>query len=288
MIVFGGAVLVVASEFLSEYRNLQLAEGGYYFAALAGLTVLIGASGQISLGHGALMAVGAYAVALLVGDEHWPLVPALIAAVVAAALVGVPLGAAASRLRGPYLAGVTLAFAVGLPALANRFPSTFGGENGLTVAQPTPPSSIPPERWYAWIAGAGALLVAFVLYNLMRSAVGRSMRAIRDDEVAASLCGLHVGRNLTVAFVLSAACAGLGGGLLVVVLGLAQPGAFPLNLSLALLSGVVIGGLGSLWGALWGAACWSSYPIGRQISLTPSLFPRMFLPTFHSPYTALC
>jgi len=258
LLFFGGIALVVISELLSEYRNLQLAEGGYYFAVLAGLTMLIGSSGQISLGHGALMAVGAYAVALLVGDEHWPLFAALVAAVVATALVGVPLGAAASRLRGPYLAGVTLAFAVALPPLGNRFPETLGGENGLTITQPTPPSGLgsgfPPERWLAWIACAGALIVAFVLYNLMRSGVGRSLRAIRDDEVAASLCGLHVGRNLTLAFVVSAACAGLAGGLLVVVLGLAQPGAFPLKLSLALLSGVVIGGQGSLVGAVWGAA----------------------------------
>jgi branched-chain amino acid transport system permease protein len=258
LLIAGAVALALISELLSEYRDLQLADGAYYFAALAGLTVLIGFSGQISLGHGALMAVGAYTVALLIGDEHWPLVAALLAAVVVTAIVGVAVGAAASRLRGPYLAGATLAFAVGLPGLAYQYSSIFGGANGLTINPPAIPSALgsnfPLERWEAWIAGAGALVVAFTLYNLIHSGAGRSLRAVRDDEIAASLCGLRVGRVKTLAFVLSAACAGLGGGLLTVVLQLANPGAFPLVLSFYLLAAVVVGGLGSLLGALWGAA----------------------------------
>jgi branched-chain amino acid transport system permease protein len=258
LLIAGALLLALISEGLSEYRDLQLADGAYYFAALAGLTVLIGSSGQISLGHGALMAVGAYTVALLIGNEHWPLVPALCAAVVVTALVGIAVGAAASRLRGPYLAGATLAFAVGLPGLAYQYSSLLGGANGLTINPPAVPSALgsnfPLERWEAWIACAGALLVAFALYNFIHSGAGRSLRAVRDDEIAASLCGLRVGRVKTLAFVLSAACAGLGGGLLTVVLQLANPGAFPLVLSFYLLAAVVVGGLGSLLGALWGAA----------------------------------
>jgi branched-chain amino acid transport system permease protein len=256
--ILAAVAFVLASELASAYQNLQLATGAYYFAALAGLTVLAGLSGQISLGQGAFMAVGAYTVTLLIGNEGWALVPALCAAVVVTTLIGIPVGVAASRLRGPYLAGATLAFAVGLPALADKFPGTFGGENGLTINPPTPPSflgsSFPLERWEAWIAGAGAVIVLFVLYNLTQSGLGRSLRAVRDDEIAASVCGLHVGRAQTIAFVVSAACAGLGGGMLAVVLQLAQPGAFPLQLSLSLLTGVVLGGLGSLVGAIWGAA----------------------------------
>ena len=251
-------VLVLLSEVLSEYRDLQLADAAYYFAVLAGLTVLIGLSGQISLGHGALMAVGAYTVALLIANEHWPLLPALLASVIVTALVGVLVGAAASRLRGPYLAGATLAFAVGLPGLAYQYPETFGGANGIATNPPAVPSvlgsSFPLERWEAWIACAGAVLVAFVLYNLIHSGVGRSWRAVRDDEIAATVSGLRVSRVQTLAFILSAACAGLGGGLLAVVLQLASPGAFPLVLSFYLLAAVVIGGLGSLLGAAWGAA----------------------------------
>ena len=205
------------------------------------------------------MAVGAYTAALLIGNEGWPLLPALVAAVLVTLLVGVPVGAAASRLRGPYLAGATLALAVGLPALADRFPTTFGGENGLTTNPPTPPSFLGAGfdlfRWEAWIASAGALVVLFVLYNLIHSGIGRSWRAVRDDEIAASLCGLRVGRTQAVAFVVSAGCAGLGGALLAAVVDqLASPGAFPIQLSLFLLAGVVVGGLGSLAGAAWGAA----------------------------------
>jgi branched-chain amino acid transport system permease protein len=259
LIVIAAAVaLLAASEMLSSYADLQLAEGCYYFIALSGLTVLTGLSGQISLGHGALMAVGAYTVALLVGNEHWPLVGALAAAVAVAAAVGVLVGAAASRLRGPYLAGATLAFAVGLPALAEKYSGTFGGANGLSINPPTVPSSLgasfPLERWEAWIAGVGALVVVFAMNNLVRSGVGRSFRAVRDDEIAASLCGLRPGRVRTLAFVVSAACAGLSGGMLAVVLQLAAPGAFQLGLSLSLLTGIVLGGLGYQLGAIWGAA----------------------------------
>jgi branched-chain amino acid transport system permease protein len=258
LVVIAAIVLIFVSETISAYRDLQLAMGAYFFVVLAGLTVLAGVSGQISLGHGALMAVGAYTVALLVGNEGWATAPALLAAVVVTSVVGVPVGAAASRLRGPYLAGATLAFAVGLPAVADKFSGTFGGENGLSINPPVPPSylgsNFPLERWEAWIACLGALIVLFVLYNLIHSGVGRTLRAVRDDEIAASLCGLHVGRTQTLAFIVSAGCAGLGGGLLAEVLQLAQPGAFPLQLSLSLLTGVVLGGLGSLVGAIWGAA----------------------------------
>src|SRR5579871_1120569 len=106
-----GLLLWLLTLGLSDYRNEQLARGAYYFTALAGLTVLIGLSGQISLGHGALMAVGAYTVALLIANEHWAVLPALVMSVIVTALVGIAVGAAASRLRGPYLAGATLAFA---------------------------------------------------------------------------------------------------------------------------------------------------------------------------------
>jgi branched-chain amino acid transport system permease protein len=250
--------LFLASELLGEYDDLQLATGVYYFSVLAGLTVLTGLSGQISLGHGALMAVGAYTTALLVGNEHWPLGGALAAAVGVTAAVGLALGAAATRLRGPYLAGATLAFAVGLPALADKYTGTFGGENGLVINPPAPPAALGAsfslERWEAWIASIGGLVVLFFMYNLVRGAPGRALRAVRDDEIAARLSGLHVARVQTFAFVASAACAGLGGGLLAVVAQLAAPGAFPLSLSLSLLTAIVIGGLGSLTGAAWGAA----------------------------------
>jgi branched-chain amino acid transport system permease protein len=252
-----GLVLYFVSVMLDPFNDLRLATGAYFFTALAGLTVLTGLNGQISLGHGALMAVGAYTMAILVGRDGWALVPAMAAAAAVTALAGALVGSVAARLRGPYLAGATLAFAVGLPALADRYPSAFGGENGLTVTPATPPSALgadfPLERWQAWITCAAALVALVLLANLMRGRVGRAFRAVRDDEVAAQLAGVNVARTQVLAFVLSAACAGLAGAGLVVVTQLAAPGAFDLALSLSLLSGIVLGGLGSLAGAAWGA-----------------------------------
>src|SRR3982750_4330944 len=113
-----GVALYLLTASLSPYDNLQLATMAYYFVAVAGLTVLTGQNGQISLGHGALMAVGAYATVKIQEAVSWPLAVVLLAAALGAAAAGALAGAAAARLRGPYLAGATLALAVGLPAVA--------------------------------------------------------------------------------------------------------------------------------------------------------------------------
>jgi branched-chain amino acid transport system permease protein len=261
-----GVALFLLSGRLSQFNNLQLATAAYFFVAVAGLSVLTGLNGQISLGHGALMAVGAYTTAKLLGEDGTgpPLAAVLVGATVAGAVAGLLAGAAAARLRGPYLAGATLALAVGLPAIALRFPDFLGASDGLTVFPPTPPAALGEtfalERWQACIACLAALLAYVVLANLERSRLGRDFRAVRDDEVASELAGLYVARVQVLAFVVSAACAGLAGGLLVVVTSLAAPGAFPLALSVALLTGVILGGLGSLAGAVWGAAALTLIP----------------------------
>jgi branched-chain amino acid transport system permease protein len=256
--VAGGIALLLLTSSASAYRDFQLANVGYYVVAVAGLTVLTGLNGQISLGHGALMMVGAYTAALLLErDNPLPLVVVLLVCVVVTAAVGALVGAAAARLRGPYLAGATLAFAVGLPGLTSHYAGTFGGDNGLNVVTAPPPASLgldfPPERWQAWITLTGALITLVLLANLAHSRVGRTFRAVRDDEVSAELAGIHVARTQVLAFVISAACAGLAGGLLAVVSGQASPGAFSVALSLAILAGAVLGGLGSLAGAVYGA-----------------------------------
>jgi branched-chain amino acid transport system permease protein len=257
--VAAGVVLSFVSLALSPFDNLQLATMGYYFVALAGLTVLTGLNGQVSLGHGAFMAIGAYTAIKLLGEggDGVPLVVALIVAAMLTAVAGVLAGAAAARLRGPYLAGATLTLAVGLPTIADKFPGFLGASEGLTTVPSTPPASLGAdfalERWQAWITCLGGLVVYILLANLARSRYGRSFRAVRDDEVAAELAGLHVARTQVLAFVVSAAAAGLAGGLFVVVNQLAAPGAFQLSLSVALLAGVVLGGLGSLPGAAIGA-----------------------------------
>ncbi|HEY0803982.1 MAG TPA: branched-chain amino acid ABC transporter permease, partial [Pseudonocardiaceae bacterium] len=255
----GLAVLYGVSISLNQFQDLQLAQICYTAIAAAGLTVLSGLSGQISLGHGAFMAVGAYSTALLITNQQWPLAVVLVVSTAITAVVGLVVGVAAARLRGPYLAGATLALALGLPTLASYhgLRDQLGGANGLTVAPSPPPLALgvdfPLERWQAWICGLCLVITLFVLSNVVTSRIGRDMRLLREDEDAAALSGVRVARTQVLAFSVSAACAGLGGALLAWVNSLAAPGAFPLTLSLSLLTAAVLGGLGSLAGAVYGA-----------------------------------
>ena len=251
-----GAVIWALSVQLNAFRDFQMAEIAVYVVAIAGLSLLIGLSGQISLGHGAFMAVGAYAAALLMLHLNWPLWAVFPASAAVTALAGTVVGLAAARLSGPYLAGATLMLAVALPSLATQFPGVFGGDQGLSVTV-TPPAGLgatfPPTRWLAWVCALAALITLVILANLARSRVGRNWRAIRDDPVAAALSGLNVGALRVLAFIVSAACAGLAGAMLAITTSLVSPGSFTLSLSIALLAGAVLGGLGTLTGALWGA-----------------------------------
>jgi branched-chain amino acid transport system permease protein len=249
-------VIVALSVRLGSYRDYQLAEVAAYVVAVAGLTLLIGLSGQISIGNGAFMAIGGYAAALLLLHLGWPLELVFAASIVIAALGGAIVGIAAARLRGPYLAGATLMLAVALPSVADQYSGVFGGDQGLSVTITTPAflgPTFPPTRWLAWVTCAAALIVLVLLANLGRSRVGRGWRAVRDDDVAAALSGLNVARLRVLAFVVSAACAGIGGALLAVVTGIVAPGAYTLTLSIGLLTAAVLGGLGSLPGAVWGS-----------------------------------
>ncbi|MGD0923616.1 MAG: branched-chain amino acid ABC transporter permease [Streptosporangiaceae bacterium] len=248
-------LLVIISSTVSPFRDYQMAEVACYVVAVAGLTVLVGLSGQISLGNGAFMAIGAYAAALLLLHLHWPLAVVLVAALAVAAAGGAVVGVAAARLRGPYLAGATLILAVALPSLALRY-GLLGGDQGLTVVINSPGflgPSFSLTRWQAWLTCGCALITLVLLANLARSRVGRSWRAARDDEVAAALAGLNVARLRVLAFVVSAACAGLAGALLAVTTSIVSPGAFTVTLSIGLLTAAVLGGLGTLPGAVWGS-----------------------------------
>ena len=289
--IVAGALLFGLTYVLEPFPNYQLATMGAYLCATAGLTVLTGLTGQLSLGHGALMAVGAYTVALTQNEMseagvtgQWVLLASLIAAVVVTVLAGAVIGLAAARLRGPYLAGLTLAVAVVVPAITTTFDEVFNGDQGLSVYLEPPPESLglffPNERWQAWLALAAATLTMLLLANLLGSRFGRNVRAVRDDEVAAQLAGIHVARTQVLAFVVSAAGAGLGGGMLAVLAQSVSPGAFSLTLSLYLLMAIVVGGLGSLAGAVWGAVLLVALPAlttdaTEALSLSPAALQRL-------------
>jgi branched-chain amino acid transport system permease protein len=267
--LIGAGILYFVTAALSQYNNYLAGEIAVYLVALAGLSVLTGISGQISLGHGAFMAVGAYTVALLMTHTQINFILELLISIGTAAVLGLAVGISSTRLRGPYLAGMTLLVALALPPIADKWNSVFGGDQGLTTTVPTAPGSINSYQWLAWIEMAGALLTLVVLANLLRSRFGRAFRAVRDDEVAAALAGVHVARTKVTAFVVSAACAGLAGAFLALSTGVVNTGEFPLTLSIQLLAAMVLAGSGSLIGMVWGAVLlvyvpqWSTSFSGR-------------------------
>lgn len=285
------AATIVLIFMLPPFRNYQLATIAAYLCATAGLTVLIGRNGQLSLGHGALMACGAYtfaSTANALGDAGGTgiavlLVP-LVAAVLVTSVVGIVVGAAAARLRGPYLAGLTLALVVVIPSITTTFSSVLGGDQGLSAYVEGPPSGVAAlftvEQWQATIAVLAAAVTVLALSNLITGDFGRRMQAVRDDEIAARLAGIDVARTKVTTFVASAGAAGLGGGVLAMVSQSASPGAFGVTFSLFLLMGVVIGGLGSLLGAVWGAVLLVVLPalvstVGDSLEVSPALAERL-------------
>lgn len=283
------AVGLAASYAVPDPRLFALGQVVAWFSAAAGLTILVGLSGQLSLGHGAFMATGAYAMALTQNALYaagftvpaapgasgrfaaaaeptaapWTLPVALLAGVVAALGVGTLLGLAAARTRGPYLAGVTLAFGLIVAPVAAMV-DVLGGEQGLRVHVPRVPAmlaAVGDARYRVWVAVAATAVVLFVLAAVAAGRVGRELRAARDDEVAAALAGIPVARHRVVAFVVSAGAAGLGGGLYTYLTGTVLPGYFGLTTSLFLLVAVVVGGPGRLTGAALGTLFVVATPI---------------------------
>lgn len=280
-------LVVLVVEMAGPFRQGQLSTMAYLAIAAGGLTVLTGQSGQLSLGHGAFMAVGAYSTALLLQSRSGspPLVLVILAASTVALVVGLGVGIPAARLHGPYVAGATLALAVAVPGVALYFSEQFGGEQGLTLRVPEAPTWLADAMFFvtgreltgrtyvAYVAWFCLVVVYLLLANLGSSRVGRRWRAVRDDEVAASIAGIDLGRARVLAFVVSAAAAGLAGAVMALVVRVTAPSGFTLTLSLGLLSAIVLGGLGSLLGALIGAALLTFLPqlvtaIGQDAGLS--------------------
>jgi branched-chain amino acid transport system permease protein len=260
---FFGFVLFLISNRLDELRVYQGATVAVYAIGIASLILLIGYSGQVSLGHGAFLAIGGFAAALARIHFEAPIWLTFVVAVLAAAIGGALLGLAAARLSGPYLAGTTLALAIGLPSIANQF-SIFGGEQGLSFDIGLPPASLGEDftqyKWYFWISWTVALITLYWLRNILNSRYGRGWRAVRSNDVAAELAGIHVGRNKVLAFTISAGLAGLAGALLAMTISLASPGVFPLALSFSLATGAVLSGVTTLGGVMIGSVTLVAIP----------------------------
>ena len=261
--IFFGFILFLISNRLDELRVYQGATVAVYAIGIASLILLIGYSGQVSLGHGAFLAIGGFAAALARIQFEAPIWLTFVVAVLAAAIGGALLGLAAARLSGPYLAGTTLALAIGLPSIANQF-SIFGGEQGLSFDIGLPPASLGEDftqyKWYFWISWTVALITLYWLRNILNSRYGRGWRAVRSNDVAAELAGIHVGRNKVLAFTISAGLAGLAGALLAMTISLASPGVFPLALSFSLATGAVLSGVTTLGGVMIGSVTLVAIP----------------------------
>jgi branched-chain amino acid transport system permease protein len=261
--IFFGFILFLISNRLDELRVYQGATVAVYAIGIASLILLIGYSGQVSLGHGAFLAIGGFAAALVRIHFEAPIWLTFVVAVLAAAIGGALLGLAAARLSGPYLAGTTLALAIGLPSIANQF-SIFGGEQGVSFDIGLPPASLGENftqyKWFFWISWTVALITLYCLRNILNSRYGRGWRAVRSNDVAAELAGIHLGRNKVLAFTISAGLAGLAGALLAMTISLASPGVFPLALSFSLATGAVLSGVTTLGGVMIGAVTLVAIP----------------------------
>jgi branched-chain amino acid transport system permease protein len=239
-------VVAFAPRFISSYHALEWSQVAIYFIALIGLNVLTGYSGQVSLGHGAFMAIGGYTSAILIAHHHVRDVWTIPLAGLVAGAVGLAFGLPALRLTGLYLALATFAVAVAFPPLVRKFDNFTGGNQGLIL-------NLHTNDWLyylSWsIAGAAFLVGSLVL----ATPIGRSFRALRDSEVAAVSFGVSPALYKTLAFGISSFFAGVAGSLFAISSAYVNPETFPITLSLFLVVGLAVGGLGSLEGGVLGA-----------------------------------
>lgn len=256
------AVTAVVLPFaLSNYHVFQLAMVLSYAIALVGLNILTGYSGQISLGHGAFLAIGAYTTAILIDkyDVHYALTIPLAALIcfVAGFLFGLP----ALRLEGHYLALATFSLAVALPQLLKfkHLEEWTGGVQGIVIMKPESPFKdimglqINADRWMYFVSLFIAIVMFILARNILKGRVGRALIAIRDHPIAAASMGINTSLYKSLAFGVSALFTGVAGSLSALLVSFVAPDSFNVFLSIILLVGMVIGGVATLSGALWGA-----------------------------------
>ncbi|MBA2295444.1 MAG: branched-chain amino acid ABC transporter permease [Actinobacteria bacterium] len=274
-------VVLVLPSFVSAFRAQQLAYVAIYLVALIGLNVLTGYTGQISLGHGAFMAVGGYTTAILMTDYGMKDVWTIPIAALLTGAVGFLFGLPALRLSGLYLALATFAIAVSAPAVIKRFEGFTGGGSGINLfGVPELTASLTPvdvlgrelvfNDWLYYLTWTVALVGYVLAWLLLRGRTGLAFRAVRDSETAAQSSGVSLPRYKTLAFGVSAAYAGVAGSLFAIATTFVNPDTFPIALSILLLVGVVVGGLGSLVGLIAGAVFIQFLPIwSQEVSRSP-------------------
>jgi len=242
---------------VSDYRVFQFNLVLVYAIALLGLNILTGYNGQISLGHGAFYAIGAYCAAVLMdkyGVPYWATLPVAGAVCL---LVGFLFGLPALRLEGLYLALATFALGVSLPQLLkyHRLEKWTGGVQGIVIAKPEAPFGLPinADRWLYYFTLAVAIVMFLIAWNLLRGRVGRALVAIRDNHVAAEAMGVNNAIYKSLAFGVSAMYTGIAGALGGIAIQFVAPDSFNIFLSIMFLVGIVVGGLASISGAIYGA-----------------------------------
>jgi branched-chain amino acid transport system permease protein len=242
------AVLALLPFGLSNYHQGLAARVAVYFIAILGLNILTGYTGQISIGHGAFMAIGGYTTAIMSYYHDTNLIATLPLSFAITFVCGLLVGLPALRFSGVYLALATFALAVSIPQLPLKFSKFTGGSNGIRT------TTAPSNSWLYGVSWTCAALLFVVAWLLLRGRTGRAFRAVRDSELAAASSGVALPIYKTLAFGVSAAYAGVAGSLFVLATaGFAQPNEFGILLSLQILIGAAVAGLGSLWGVAVGA-----------------------------------
>jgi len=240
---------------MSGFRVFQFTQVYIYAIALLGLNILTGYNGQISLGHGAFYAIGAYTTAIMIDKWNigygWTIPTAGILCLVVGFLFGRP----ALRLEGLYLALATFSLALAVPQILKYFEHWTGGSQGIVLSKPKAPWRLPlsEDQWLYFLTLA-ILIVLFVLaQNLLHSRTGRAIVAIRDNHIAAEAMGINSALYKSVVFGVSAAYTGVAGALSGIAIAFVAPDSFNVFLSITLLTGIVIGGLATISGAIFGA-----------------------------------
>jgi branched-chain amino acid transport system permease protein len=241
---------------VSNFYFLQLSLMIVYAIAVLGLILLTGFNGQISLGHGAFFAIGAYVAAILIDQQNWNYLLTLPVAALICFVAGYLFGKPALRLEGHYLALATFALAVATPQMLKyrHLEPLTNGVQGINIFKPDPPFKLPlsPDQWMYLVVLAVAVFMFWLARNLLDSRMGRAMRAIRDQPLAADTMGIDSAHVKTMAFGISALYVGVAGALHAIIFEFVSPDSFRFDVSIALLVGAVIGGIAALPGALIG------------------------------------